>query len=754
MVQTPASVLPTATLDAYPVPIQRLARVGRLWGVVRYLNPRLPYADIDWDGAVLAAIPRIRAAADKGAYIDAVRDLLAVLDDPLTKVYPAPASRPVSASVPLSSRTLDGDILLVDLGTGDTRAHLLAMSALVPSIQRATSVIFDMRRVTDSGVSILSRVFASIDRYLVDREVVLPSMRGVVHSGYKPQSFNGSGGYYSAISTLSVEPVTPADAGIEAKRVVFVLGEVSALPGIAVPLRALGRAAIVSPRALDDYAFSYTRRVDLGEGFFADVRVSDGVYGGALIDMQADRIMPTSGDDDSPAIRAAVELAREAQAERTASDRGDARAPTHAEVVAAPVWRPDNRYESIDDPGLEYRILAAYRLWNVIHYFYPYLELLGDWDPVLPMAVAELDAANGSRDYVRAVAKVAALVADTHTSVRGPMVYNVFPRAIAPFVVRMVEGVAVVVALRDAEAARGIAVGDIVDTVDGRPLAQAMADLRPYVAASHEVGKRERLLRAALSREEGATIRVGVRGPDDSTRTVAVVTSMAYWQRDGIDLDEPRYRLIEPDIGYVDLRRLQIVDVDAMFEAMKHTRAIVFDMRGYPNGTAWHIAPRLIRSSRAVHGARFERPVASAIAHSRITFRQPIAPSDKWIYTGDTYMLIDERAISQAEHTGLFFEAANGTRFIGTETAGANGDVTDFFLPGGVSVLFTGHDVRHADGRQLQRIGLVPHVRVAPTIAGVRAGDDEVLARAIEYARSRMSVTHARLVQGDAIVAH
>jgi len=96
-------------------------------------------------------------------------------------------------------------------------------------------------------------------------------------------------------------------------------------------------------------------------------------------------------------------------------------------------------------------------------------------------------------------------------------------------------------------------------------------------------------------------------------------------------------------------------------------------------------------------------------------------------------MLIDERAISQSEHSGLFYEAANGTTLIGSQTAGANGDVTFFTLPGGIRVSFTGHDVRHADGRQLQRVGLKPDVEVAPTRAGVRAGKDEVLERAVKY---------------------
>ena len=74
-------------------------------------------------------------------------------------------------------------------------------------------------------------------------------------------------------------------------------------------------------------------------------------------------------------------------------------------------------------------------------------------------------------------------------------------------------------------------------------------------------------------------------------------------------------------------------------------------------------------------------------------------------------MLIDDRTQSQAEHTGLFFEAANGTKFIGTPSAGTNGDATRVCLPGKLCVSFTGHEVRHADGRPLQRVFLTEDIR-------------------------------------------
>ena len=161
------------------------------------------------------------------------------------------------------------------------------------------------------------------------------------------------------------------------------------------------------------------------------------------------------------------------------------------------------------------------------------------------------------------------------------------------------------------------------------------------------------------------------------------------------------------------------------------------DMRGYPQGTAWNVAPRLAEKERTV-AAHFQRnlvrPDASEdLGIMSLTFEQSIPATNKPRYKGRTVMLIDERAISQSEHSGLFYRAANGTKFIGSPTTGANGDVTFFMVPGGIRINFSGHDVRWPDGRQLQRVGLVPDIAVQPTIEGIRAGRDQVLERAAAY---------------------
>jgi C-terminal processing protease CtpA/Prc len=179
-------------------------------------------------------------------------------------------------------------------------------------------------------------------------------------------------------------------------------------------------------------------------------------------------------------------------------------------------------------------------------------------------------------------------------------------------------------------------------------------------------------------------------------------------------------------------------------DAVMNTPAIIFDMRGYPNGTAWAIAPRLTEKKN-VGAALFRRPLqVGANFNDRelgvpdYSFEQKLPPAGGAIYKGKVIMLINEYAISQSEHTCLFFESATNVTFVGGPTNGANGDVTNLALPGGIYVSFTGHDVRHADGRQLQRVGVQPNIKVEPTANGIGEGRDEILEAAMKFLDSTL----------------
>jgi C-terminal processing protease CtpA/Prc len=304
-------------------------------------------------------------------------------------------------------------------------------------------------------------------------------------------------------------------------------------------------------------------------------------------------------------------------------------------------------------------------------------------------------------------------------------------------VLRWIEDRPVVVQLR--ERVDGLEPGDVILKIEGRPIAERVEFLKRITTASTPQSLMLRIANQLLNGPNDLEVSVDVEGRGGAIKTVKLLRSFRFYQSP--TTAGPPYRLLPGNIGYADLTELALPQVDEMFEKLRETRAIILDMRGYPKGTAWAIAPRLTEKT-GVAAALFRRPIVMAPSggagqyHSvwnTHEFRQSIPPTAKWRYKGKTVMLIDERAISQSEHSGLFYEAANGTKFAGSPTAGANGDVTWFAIPGGIRINFSGHDVRHADGRQLQRQGLQPDVEIKPTIAGIRAGTDEVLDRAMKY---------------------
>ena len=101
-------------------------------------------------------------------------------------------------------------------------------------------------------------------------------------------------------------------------------------------------------------------------------------------------------------------------------------------------------------------------------------------------------------------------------------------------------------------------------------------------------------------------------------------------------------------------------------------------------------------------------------------------------YKGKVVVLVNEFSVSQAEYTAMAFRGAPNAVVMGSNTAGADGNISEIRLPGGIKTAISGIGVFYADGRATQQIGIVPDIVVQPSIAGIAAGRDEVLDRAIE----------------------
>jgi C-terminal processing protease CtpA/Prc len=474
-------------------------------------------------------------------------------------------------------------------------------------------------------------------------------------------------------------------------------------------------------------------------GVKARLRTSESVNPDGSIGFAADAVVPKGAGEDA-AMREALRAAQEGRASQAKGKSAPAPAPL--------VGQKERPYAEMEFPSTEYRLLALFRYWNVIDHFYPYRHLIADtWATVLQRYIPKFEADRDAVEYQLTVRELVTEMHDSHGNVQNANASDErLGTYLPPLVVRYVEGRTVVTHVLDERAP--VKVGDVVLTVDGEPAAQRAEFLSRYTAASTPHALMRAVHANLLRGQKGTAVRLRVRGADGRERDVEVPRSLGRADQPKLSAalkrKTPVFQVLPSGYGYADLDRLQVGEVDKMFETIKDTPAVIFDMRGYPNGTAWPLAPRLTEKQQPV-AALFSRPFLEATAlgdaetggAAEYSFAQRIPERKGDVYRGKVVVLINEDAISQAEHTCMFIEAATDVTFVGTPTRGANGDVTFMVLPGNLAVSFTGHNVRHADGRQLQRIGIQPHVRAAPTAAGIAAGRDEILEAAVKLLQER-----------------
>jgi C-terminal processing protease CtpA/Prc len=88
----------------------------------------------------------------------------------------------------------------------------------------------------------------------------------------------------------------------------------------------------------------------------------------------------------------------------------------------------------------------------------------------------------------------------------------------------------------------------------------------------------------------------------------------------------------------------------------------------------------------------------------------------------------------------MALQTSPGSIVVGSTTSGADGNVSEIRFPGGERAAISGIGVFYPDRRPAQRAGVAIDVKVRPTIAGIRAGRDEVLETAVEKLTGRKLV--------------
>lgn len=381
-------------------------------------------------------------------------------------------------------------------------------------------------------------------------------------------------------------------------------------------------------------------------------------------------------------------------------------------------------------------LLELFRYWNYIEYFFPYKYLTDQkWNDVLTEMVQKFLIIDSDESYHLTLAELVSKIDDSHAYLYSKHISrNLYGSKKIPVEYSYAEGKLVVTKINSNrfKEESPLIVGDVIYDIDGKTIPQMVNYFGKYVPASNSWGKIYKVRNFFLmSNKDSITMKVERNGQN------SVITAKTYWAKDIITEKKAvpdKWKFIDPEkkIGYVNMGIIEKEDLDEMYRNFKSAASIIFDHRNYPKQTIHPLSLLVLPKSTPYYLFNYPDTTYPGKFYGRIN---NIGKKNPEYYKGNVIVLVNESTQSQAETTAMMFKQHPKSRIIGSNTSGANGNVIALKIAD-LDTRFTGLGAYYPDGRETQRIGLVPDILVKPTIEGIKEGKDEVLERALKYIKT------------------
>ena len=389
----------------------------------------------------------------------------------------------------------------------------------------------------------------------------------------------------------------------------------------------------------------------------------------------------------------------------------------------------EKNYDSNLISKFEYRLLSLFRYWNVIYYFFPYKYLMDkSWDVTLLEFIPEFLIANDIYSYHKVVRQLSTRMNDGHGFSTAYVDYFYDTSKI-----KYITLIDSSIVIRNPPEGSLLERGDIILDIDGENINSLRGSVLSFTPSSNK--------RYADNGINGFIYYSIMKGCKLTVmRNHQMITINEYRKLyPDIALDSTAYHTISPNIGYLNLDFLKSADISDIMNSIKDYKGVILDLRNYPKHFhPWDLLLYLTETQEYNYALAtfpdWSHPGAFYKYECKAKFPDELRQGREK-YTGKIAVLINERTMSGAETWAMTFRI-HGITLIGTPTAGANGTVSSFFLPGGIQATYTAVGFYFPDGTQMQRTGIIPDIEVYPTMDDIIAGRDEILEAAIKYLNS------------------
>ena len=731
--------------------IDRFASLGKLWGMLHYFHPHVLNGSVVSDSLILPAARSLAANPSAASYKAAVADMLGRTGDGATRLINASKAdiMLLTKSQTASLHKLPDNIHYIALPTDvNGEAELSKTGLMDDTWKSAAGIILDLRKKdyeTDrwSDMQFFADFFPTIQKELLGAKV-LPGLqeRTAGHNGFVSQTQNMPNVYSSGWRSVTVAEEIKGTGNAYGKPVVIVLHQNSyeGLISRCLMLQAAGVCKVVIDGETGYAANGNTTQIQLSDGLTCAIRISD-LYlsNGKALPAPAYVAPITDNRLNGGHVQKCLSLIR--------SDNPTEKSASESISLTYKYPKP-GRYAETFYPDASLRLMGLYNWWNAIHYFFPYKHLTEmAWDSVLYTQIPVMLQAKDSVEYAFAVRAMVSKINDSHgfitnvnpvTPIRSVLGY--WP----PLDMRFIEGKLYItdIGTDNTQNMQQLQLWDEVLGIDGVPVAVAAEKLRNFIASSNESTYKRDVVRYLPNGPQYSKMLLTIKRDATESKVELIRTGRSTLRSSSVDFND-NYKTIQTmqdSVLYINMGNLTWNMADSLAKELHKQKVLLFDIRNYPQGTAWTIAPRL--TTVAKKAVLFDKPLVTPAhitggeAKENLGSSFIVMPaSTKRSFTGRVFILCNEQTQSQAEYTIMMFQGATACTVIGSQTAGADGNVTDVAIPGGYQASFSGLGILYPDGTQTQRTGIRIDETIKPTLQGLKAGKDEVLEYALKLIR-------------------
>ncbi len=405
-------------------------------------------------------------------------------------------------------------------------------------------------------------------------------------------------------------------------------------------------------------------------------------------------------------------------------------------------------------------LLALFRIYNVIEYYYPYKHLMDTpWQETLEEMMPKFIACNNKEDYERNIKLLASRIQDSHVWIdfgKKQKTRNTKTKEKYPIDIDFAEGKCFISNILNDSIARlyHIKKGNIITKVNGVSISHLLDSVALYNSCSNQQAIYEQAVLFILSQKH-LTLTFE---KDTSTTAISKIpfTFSAYVDfiyANDTYITNNDAKEISNNIGYIYMPATRYFSIKKLFKQFRNKETLILDCRGYGTIAALKIPKLLSKTPKDVSLPFFPRTkIPGILVKSKnpetyyfsntidligkflFRYTKKIFPTTCKPYQGKIIVLINEDAISFGETVIMMIKAyAENVTLIGRPTAGANGDVVFIQLPFGEKLYYSSIDFRFPNGEELQRQGIQPDIFIPKTISNIINRKDAILNAAIQY---------------------